>query len=154
MSKSFLPGHCWSLHSWICVKSSLEDSQPVKHDLDLFISPPPQDVEQVDQSPHDDSCIPFRNIIRVVRNGIFDVSYNLLHCKCLFESDHWQKQENIFHQCKFYFWSFLHFHRMYCTQNKIPMSSILNVFHFFRIIIFLNYLVVSRYNSEMIIRRL
>ena len=56
--KFFLPGHCWSLHAWVCVKSSVENSQPVKHDLDLVISPPPQNVEQDDQSLHNDNWIP------------------------------------------------------------------------------------------------
>ena len=56
--KFFLPGHCWSLHAWVCVKSSVENSQPVKHDLDLVISPLPQNFEQVDHSLHNDNCIP------------------------------------------------------------------------------------------------
>ena len=69
-----LPGHCWSLHAWVWIESSAKDSQPVKHDLDLIISPPPQDVEQSPQSPqspHNDSCIPLWNIIQVVTNGTF-----------------------------------------------------------------------------------
>ena len=67
----------------------------------------------------------FWNIIQVVTNGTFDITYNRLHCKNRFESDHW---ENMFHQCKFYFWFFLHFHRLYYIQNMIPMPSILKRF--------------------------
>ena len=52
----------------VWVKSSVEDSQPVKHDLDLVISPSPQVVEQADQSPHDDSVIPLWIIIQAVEN--------------------------------------------------------------------------------------
>ena len=131
----FLPGHCWSLHAWVWVKSSVEDSQPVKHDLDLIFSQVVSavnrstvDQSQVDQSLHDDSCIPFCNISRAVINSIFDMTYNLLRCKYRFESDHLKWQENMFHQYKFYFWSFLHFHRLYYNQNMIPMPSILKPF--------------------------
>ena len=58
----------------VWVKSSVENSQPVKHDLDLIVSPPPQDVEQVDQSLHDDSVKPLWNITQAVTNGTL---YNL-----------------------------------------------------------------------------
>ena len=72
----------------VWVKSLVEDSQPVKHNLDLVISPSPQVVEQVDQSLHDDSFIPLWIIIQAVENWTIGMTYNFLHCKCLFESDH------------------------------------------------------------------
>ena len=40
------------------------------------------------KSSVEEGSIPLRNIIQVVTNQTSEMTYNLLHCKCQFESDH------------------------------------------------------------------
>ena len=47
----------------------MEYSHPIKHSLDLIISPSPKDVEHVDQSLHDDNCIPF-DMLFIISNKV------------------------------------------------------------------------------------
>ena len=59
--EKFLPGHSFSLHSWVWVKSSVKWSQPAWQDRDLIDSPTPHVAEQADQSLQDVNRRPIQN---------------------------------------------------------------------------------------------